>query len=109
VVEFTVEGEDGNLVHYNMTLVRADSAEEAYEKALQYGGQQENTYTNSDGRTVNVRFRGLRDLYVVYDQIEDGAELLYEEAEDLTQEQLMASIRSKESLSAFQPWEPPTP
>ena len=31
IVEFTVEGTEGNLVHYKLTLVRADSPEEAYE------------------------------------------------------------------------------
>jgi len=107
-IEFTIDGEEGNRVHYNLTLMRADSAEQAYRKALEYGLRQENTYTNSDGRTVKVRFRGLRDLYVIYDQIEDGAELLYEEAIDLPEAQLLASIKPKERLSVFEPWNPPT-
>jgi hypothetical protein len=106
-IEFNIEGEAGNRVHYNLTLVRADSREEAYEKALHFGAEAESTYTNSDGHTVNVRFRGLRDLYVIYDQLEDGAELLYEEAIDLPEDELMASIKPKQQLSVFEPWSPP--
>ena len=29
IVEFTIDGEEGKLLHYNLTLIRADSAEEA--------------------------------------------------------------------------------
>jgi hypothetical protein len=78
IVEFTFEGEVGNLVHYNLTLVRADSAEEAYSKSLRRGAENESTYTNSEGKLVTVRFRGLRNLYVISDDLEDGAELLYQ-------------------------------
>ena len=107
-IEFTIEGEPGNRVHFNLTLVRADSREEAYEKALRFGAEEESTYSNSDGQTVNARFRGLRDLYVIYDELEDGAELLYEEAHDLPEEKLAASIKPKERLSVFEPWSPPS-
>ena len=37
VEEITVEGDPRNVVHTNMTLVRADSPEEAYQKAVQLG------------------------------------------------------------------------
>ncbi len=36
VIEFTIEGERDNLVHTNVTLIRADSPEQAYERALCY-------------------------------------------------------------------------
>ena len=78
-VEFIVQGEQGNTVHYNLTLVRADSAEEAYSKAVRLGQQHEMNYTNTDGKHVTVRFRGLKDLAVIHGDMEDGAELLFEE------------------------------
>jgi hypothetical protein len=107
IVEFTFEGEVGNLVHYNLTLVRADSAEEAYSKSLRLGVEHESTYTNSDGKLVTVRFRGLRDPYVIYDELEDGAELLYEEQTNVPEQQLLSTIKSKDALSVFEPWVPP--
>jgi hypothetical protein len=101
VVEFNIGGEDSNLVHYNLTLVRAESAEEAYAKALKFGEQHEDTYTNTDEKPVRVRFRGLRDLTVIYEEIEDGAELLYEEETDVSEDRILAVIKPKDKLSAF--------
>ena len=108
VVEFTFEGEVGNLVHYNLTLVRADSAEEAYSKSLRLGAEIESTYTNSEGKLVTVRFRGLRNLYVISDDLEDGAELLYQEQTNVSEEQLLSTIKNKEALCVFEPWVPPS-
>jgi hypothetical protein len=97
IIEFTFEGEAGNIVHCNLTLVRADSAEDAYSKSLRLGAENESTYANSDGKLVTVRFRGLRDLYVISDELDDGAELLYEEQTDVAEEQLLQ--RSKQGCS----------
>jgi Domain of unknown function (DUF4288) len=107
IVEFKIEGEDGNLVHYDLTLVRADSAEEAYAKALAFGAHHESRYTNPDGKAVTSRFRGLRDLCVVYDDLEDGAELLYEEEQDMAEDHILRTIKPKDQLSVFVPWAPP--
>jgi Domain of unknown function (DUF4288) len=106
IVEFTIEGEDGNAVHYNLTLVRADSADEAYAKAVRLGERHEVTFTNTDGKLVNVRFRGLRDLMVIHDELEDGAELLYEEEADVAEDRILAAIRPKHKLSVFAPSPP---
>ena|SRR5579864_4225708 len=106
VVEFEVEDE-GSVVHYNLTLVRADCAEDAYKEALELGRQHESIYKNSKGHLVTTHFRGLRNLVVVHDDLEHGAELLYEQKEDLTPEQVLASVRRKEDLSVFVPWKDP--
>ena len=58
VVEFRIDGDPGSLVHFNLTLIRADSAEQAYSKALARGAEFADTYTNTDGRQVQVFFRG---------------------------------------------------
>jgi hypothetical protein len=101
VVEFIIEGQTGNVVHYNLTLIRAESAEQAYDKAVANGKRHEATYTNTDGERVTVRFRGLREMTVIYDELEDGAELLYEEGNDLSQDQVLAAVKPKEKLAAF--------
>jgi hypothetical protein len=108
VVEFRVEGESDNLVHYNLTLVRADSPEEAYSKALVFGSHHESSYKNPEGKQVQAVFRGLRSLLVVCDELEDGAELLYEERRGLTEEQITATLADKAALDVFVPWTPPS-
>ena len=107
VMEFKVGNDTGNTVHRNLTLVRADSPEEAYEKALLLGKDQEIIYDNTDGEQVTVSFRGLHDLNVIYDEFEHGAEILYTEYEDISSETLTKMITSKEQLSVFAPREIP--
>jgi hypothetical protein len=105
VIELTVAGESRNIVHINHLLVRADSPQEAYEKALRMGGEHETTYLNADKKEVRGRFRGLRNLTVVYDALEDGAELLYEERVGLSQQELAALVNPVEALAIFKPIE----
>jgi len=68
VQEITVEGDPRNVVHTNLVLVRADSPEEAYQKAIELGAQGEIAYESPQGRKVTTTFRGLH-----------GAELEYAE------------------------------
>lgn len=107
IVEFRIEGEPDNLVHYNLTLVRADSPEEAYSKALVFGDHHQSSYKNPDGKQVHAIFRGLRNLLVVYEELEDGAEILYEERHGLSEEEVQATIAMKDELDVFLPWTPP--
>jgi hypothetical protein len=59
VIEITVEGDPRNVVHTNLTLIRADSPEEAFGKANEWGRAGEQTYLNPAGARVVFRFRGL--------------------------------------------------
>jgi hypothetical protein len=95
VMQFDIEGDETPLVHINTKLVRADSPEEAYLKATGLGQGEEITYKNTDGNQVNVRFRGLRDLFVVTEALEDGAELIYEEKDGLSEAQIARLVRGK--------------
>ena len=103
VLEINVEGESRNVVHVNYILVRADSAENAYDKAVRLGTQHESQYLNGKGQEVRIRFRGLRNLTVVYEALEDGAEILYEEKVGLTEEELADLVKSKACLGIFAP------
>jgi hypothetical protein len=103
VVEFVVGEKGANLVHYNLTLVRAESAEQAYDKAVEFGNRHDTAYMNTDGQPVISKFRGLRELTMVYDELEDGAELRYEEQSDVPEPQIVAVIKPKEKLAAFAP------
>ena len=72
VEEIIVEGDARNVVHTNLVLVRADSPEEAYEKAVQLGTAVEMSYENLAGKRVTFRFRGLHDLNVIHAERRTG-------------------------------------
>jgi hypothetical protein len=101
IQQFTfVDG--GHSIYVNTLLVQASSVEKAYEKALEFGKVYNESFTNTDGEEVKVSFRGLRDLYLIYDKLEDGAELIYEEYEEITEEEIAAMVTPMEKLAAFE-------
>lgn len=103
VVEIRIENEPRNTVHTNTVLVRADSPEEAYSKALELGEEENNEYENPDGNQVEFKFRGLKNLYAIYDELEHGAELFYDEEFEVSEEDIKKMVRPKEKLGVFAP------
>jgi hypothetical protein len=101
IIEISVEGETQNVVHKNFVLISANSAEEAYQKAISLGKQSDDYYKNPSGKSVLLKFKGLHGLNVVYDELEDGSELLYEERFGLSSEDLMKEIVEKTQLAVF--------
>jgi hypothetical protein len=97
----TVEGDPQNVVHINLILLRARSPDEAFEKAVAVGQAGESTYQNTDGRTVTVAFRGLRDLLAIQADLEDGAELAYEELIGISSEQIDKLAKPRNALALF--------
>jgi hypothetical protein len=108
ILEHIVEGDSRNVVHVNTYLVEAESPERAHERALALGRDNEREYPNTDGKTVRVRFRGLRELNVIHDALEDGVELAYSETVDVPEEKLRRWISPKEQLGVFAPIVPKT-
>ncbi len=103
VLEITVEGESRNVVHINYLLVRAESPDAAYDEALRLGSEHKSSYANKDGKRVQIDFRGLRNLSVVYEPLEHGTELLYEERTGVPKADLDGLILPKQSLAVFKP------
>lgn len=102
IQQFTFANGDEPLVWVNTVLIKANSLDEAYEKALKRGESYDDTYTNTDGVEVRTTFRGLRDLFLIYEKLEDGAEILYEEIDDISEEEIVEMITPKDQLAAFQ-------
>lgn len=100
---FRIGDSEELLVHANLHLIRADSPEEAYKRSVDIGRESEAHYTNSDGQDVSVSFRGLRDLFPIYDELKDGAEILYEEIQGLDEDGVAKLVTPKEELSVFGP------
>jgi Domain of unknown function (DUF4288) len=60
--EVTLEGDPQHVVHKKTRVIFADSAEDAYEKALSMITEHELNYINEYNKTVRTRFWGLREL-----------------------------------------------
>jgi hypothetical protein len=106
VEEIRVEGEGQNIVHKNLVLLRACSPEVAFERAHDIGKKSEISYQNPQGRLVQIKFKGLSELNVIYEKLEDGAELKYEELIGLSEGQVDALLHAKNDLAAFRPITP---
>ena len=103
VMEIQVEGNPRNVDHQNLTLVRADSAEEAYQKALSLGRNEETGYDNPAGKHVEIRFKGISELGQVYEELEDGAEIAFRSRVGISKEELDALVLPRNQLRAFLP------
>jgi|SRR5689334_23072913 hypothetical protein len=108
VLEHVIEGDRRNLVHVNTHLVEAASPEEAYNKARKLGRTSQLQYLNTDGKRVRVRYRGLRELNVVHDELEDGVELMFDEVVAVPESRLRRWAKSKKELRVFAPRHPRT-
>lgn len=109
ILEIRVEDDPRSVVHVNTLLVNASSPNEAYDKALQLGEQQVvEPYLNPQGKKVESRFVGLKELSVIYEKLEHGAELFFVERAGLSSEDVFAMTQRKEDLSVFADIEPST-
>lgn len=101
VLLIEVQDDIVNICHVNLTLIRADSPNEAYRLAMDLGKQSESVYQNPDNKNVTTTFVGLRDLNVIHEDLEHGSEILFEELLGLTEEETTSITRSKQELSVF--------
>jgi hypothetical protein len=101
IEEIRVEGDSRSVVHRNFVLVHADSPEESYQRALDLGREHEVTYDNREGKKVTIVFRGLRDLSIIHDELEHGAELMYVRHVGLEHDEIERLVRSKDELGVF--------
>jgi hypothetical protein len=101
VEEIRVDDDPRNVVLRNLTLIRADSPTEAYEKALRIGKKGEVEYDNPEAKRVRVSFRGISHLDVIPDKLEDGAELSFQSQHGVSQEEIAGILCPKEELDIF--------
>jgi hypothetical protein len=106
VMEITVAKAARNVVHKNLVLVRADTPREAHRKAVGLGKKAETSYRNPKNRLVRIRFCGISKLDVMYEDLEDGAELTFEEHVGVTPKDIRRLIPPKERLQVFIPPRP---
>lgn len=106
VMEIIVRGSRHNVVHSDVYLLKAKSPEQAYAKAIRTGKGSETTYINPKGQRVEHHFRGISNLNVVYEPLEDGSELWFKEAVGVSESEIRKMIPRKKKLSVFVPLHP---
>jgi hypothetical protein len=90
----------GILVWENLVLICANDPEEAFKKATDHGRLSEEELLINDERGF-CKFKGIRKLVPIYEDLNDGAELEWHEFE-LSPKQMESLIPQKEELQAFQ-------
>jgi len=103
VLKITVEDEPRSVVHTNFVLIEARSPDEALERAVQLGKEHEDSYRNPANRMVRIQFCGLRDLNVIHDELEHGAEITYQEEVGLSDSAIEKKVRPRDQLGVFRP------
>jgi hypothetical protein len=95
----------------NTIVVQAEDREEAYEKAVRVARFSHGLEARSvDGkRKGQWRVEGLTLLLPIYEQFEDGAEILWREYDGKTVKSIQAMVKRKRELEAFDDSEPQTP
>jgi hypothetical protein len=101
VLEFVIQDDPRNVVHINTLLIKANLPEDAYKKAIELGKSEEMEYLNTNGKEVRVKFRGLKNLNVIHDELEHGAELFYHEEIDVPEQVIKDLVREKRKLAVF--------
>lgn len=101
IERISVAGDPRLVVHRNMHLIRADSPDAAYTKALALGSESETTYVNPAGQQVSIEFLGLADLSVIYEPLEDGAELAYTRYIVGSRQESEQFVRNRNNLTVF--------
>jgi hypothetical protein len=87
------------IVWENIVLIKADNADEAFEKALAHGKLSEEKIL-VDGKEGFMQFKGLKELSWVYEELEDGSEIEWCEYR-ISENQANKLLRSKETMQAF--------
>ena len=89
----------------NQILIKADNPEEAYAKAIEHGKSHEESgqmwESDNEERKGRWRFEGLRSLLPIYDELEDGAEIVWKEYENRSVKKVKSWVKSKEQLEVF--------
>jgi hypothetical protein len=89
-------------VHENLRLIRARSREEAYRKAVRLGRSGFPSRTHGG----KWRFVGISMLLPVYEPLEDGSEILWQDRGEMSVARIRAMVKAKKELSVFDDHEP---
>lgn len=81
----------------NFHLIKAGSPEEAYAKAEKLGEDHNYTYSSHDREIASI-FVGVGDLLPIYEDIEDGAEIMWRDYGSISSKKAKRLVSTKEEL-----------
>ena len=108
VLENRIESDRRRVVHVNIILLKARSAQLAFDKATKIGRGYQITYKNTVGKRVWVKFRGINQLTTVAEKLADGVELRYSEMVLTSEKKLKNLVSPKSKLAVFSKRRKPT-
>lgn len=89
----------------NQIIIRAGNPEEAYAKAVEQGKSDEEQGKvwagDNKERTGTWRFEGLTSLLPIYDEFEDGSEIVWKEHKNRSVKKVKSWAKAKEELEVF--------
>lgn len=92
----------------NHHLIKADSPEKAFDKAEKLGKEAEYKFTNSDKIEMEWIFVGIGELLPIYEDIEDGAELMWNDYGFISNRRTMRMpYKKKELMKLIKPKQQP--
>jgi hypothetical protein len=109
--ENNADEESEFLTWENTVIVKANSLEEAYTKVEVIGKEHDSPYKGGkEGVRVNWIYEGVTSLLPIYEDLEDGAEIMWTERENLKLRNLRRMVQPLESLKNVKlnkPWDIP--
>lgn len=103
IEEIAVEDDPLKVIHRTVTVLYANSEQEAYEKALALGKEREITYRNTAAKLVRTTFWGLGELNVIHDNPDHGVDFFKEEPVINVGERRKRTPQNRPTMNAFQP------
>jgi hypothetical protein len=86
----------------NTIIFRAKDRDAAYSKAVRLGSLGRSTFSDPSGkRTGRWKFEGLSSLLPIYEELEDGAEVLWRDYSGVSLNRVRRMIKKKRELEAF--------
>jgi len=82
----------------NHHLIKADSPEKAFDKAVKLGKEAEYKFTNTDKVEMEWIFVGIGELLPIYEDIEDGAEIMWNDYGFISNRRTMRMPYEKKEL-----------
>jgi hypothetical protein len=82
----------------NHHLIKADSPEKAFDKAVKLGKEKNYKFTNSDKIEMESTFVGIGELLPIYEDIEDGAELMWNDYGFISNRRTMKMAYEKKEI-----------
>jgi hypothetical protein len=84
----------------NFHIIKAETPKIAYDKAVKIGKEAEYKFTNSDNLEMEWIFIGIGNLIPIYEDIEDGSEIMWENYGNISNKRAMRFPIGEEKLLA---------